>query len=681
MRARLLKYLVTGFVFLVLGLFWAFSHFFFNPFEGVYEGELATLIPRDVDFYVEKKNLEDAFDPFPRLAFLDRLARDPSGQALLELQVMQDLLEGLDLEGLERTLEENLAAVPIEVDPLEVLGGKDLALAGYFRGAELGASEWAVYGRMNWLGKLAVEGIHGRLADFSSQGITVGEIERGFSLSGGALARPLYVTRVLDVVVVSTMPELVAAALALDQARGQDSFWFSAKYSDHASRLSLEGDELNVYVDQNHLLETLRKPGTWPDPRAEDLASRLLARLFQLGSVREHMLTLSFGNGVTFDVSGAISSEHLSAVQKKLYRMRGFEKEEVLELARMAPADVGLFACGQGPLNEVLNELAPAVDTATLSLVEDAARNVFGYADVYPLLGDFSAAFGDRFAFFVRNNDYPPDVAEDPPPADGAEVAAWTLVFPIDDGETLENLRAHVKSNPSAFGIAGRDPAKGGIFTNGVAGGGVVWEYHSAFIPGTGHLATIEVFGNAGATKYFLLSNNHKMLGQAFTTYRKQRPQLAEANWFQTLVNTGLGQSDFVLWFNPRAFSESMRAIAAQSAEFDIALAIDWERERPNIEKRVLKEHFPGERHGAVSPENREAFELLAQQEIDRFQAEFTKQHLPRLRAERTRAWTAAELTSATLLQLALDPKSYVLHGRIVVPLDGAGAVSVAPEG
>ena len=46
MKRRILKYVLIGLTLLVLGGLWAFSTFFFNPFEGKYAYDLASLIPR-----------------------------------------------------------------------------------------------------------------------------------------------------------------------------------------------------------------------------------------------------------------------------------------------------------------------------------------------------------------------------------------------------------------------------------------------------------------------------------------------------------------------------------------------------------------------------------------------------------------------------------------------------------
>src|SRR5262245_9674906 len=85
MARRLLRYFLIGLVLLLLGGLWAFSFFFFKPFEGDYEYPLASLIPRDIDFYAAKNRLERDFDPFPRLKFLDAFEASAAGKAILDL--------------------------------------------------------------------------------------------------------------------------------------------------------------------------------------------------------------------------------------------------------------------------------------------------------------------------------------------------------------------------------------------------------------------------------------------------------------------------------------------------------------------------------------------------------------------------------------------------------------------
>jgi len=222
MGRRILRYLVVGLVLLLLGGLWAFSFFLFNPFEGRYEYSIATLIPRDVDFYASKSQLGRDFDPFPRLAFLDEFEGSPGGQAVMDLGLRETVASWnveQSLAELERVLEE----LPIRIDPLALFGGRGLALAGFFGGPSLAGARWAVYGRTSWLGKLAVELVDGGWA-LSGQGIEVERVDaedegKGVRLSGGQLQQPIFLARIRDIVIVSNTADMLGAA---DEFEGGD---------------------------------------------------------------------------------------------------------------------------------------------------------------------------------------------------------------------------------------------------------------------------------------------------------------------------------------------------------------------------------------------------------------------------------------------------------------------------
>jgi len=168
MKRRILKYFLIGLSLLVLGALWAFSTFFFNPFEDRYAFDLASLVPREVDFYVSKAELRRDFDPLPRPAFADEFLADERGQAFLELQSVAELLDGLELEETLAPLEESLAQLPVQADPLSIFGGTDVAVAGNFQGTTLEQANWAVYGRANWMGKLGIELVESGFLDLEA---------------------------------------------------------------------------------------------------------------------------------------------------------------------------------------------------------------------------------------------------------------------------------------------------------------------------------------------------------------------------------------------------------------------------------------------------------------------------------------------------------------------------------
>ena len=679
MGRRLLRYFLIGLVLLLLGGLWAFSFFFFNPFEGAYEYSLASLIPREIDFYAAKNRLARDFEPFPSLAFQGEFEASPAGKAILDLGLRERLTSWQIADTLTE-LDLLLAQLPVRVDPLGVFGGEALAVAGHFAGPRVADAHWAVYGRTNWIGKLAVELVAGGWIDLTPQGLTVKPCEHegkalGVEISGGQLPRPVFLARIQDVVIVATQRELLAAAEALEATRGQDSLDRSAKYTDNVVRTATPGDELELYVDQRALAENLRLAGTWPDARSNDLATALVARLFQLGALRELIGTLDFAQVVSLDFVGELSSNVLSPFQTRLYDVRGFDRSQMLEVAKLVPADAGLFAYLHADIGDLLRELRSAllaIDPAAISNLEDFVRQAWNM-DLDAFIDDIDGALRDRVAVFVREYDYPAETGENVPPHDDTPVFAWAVIL-WGDKPKVDAIRSVVKRDDvvAMLRIQGATPGSGGLWESTLQGGAHVDEYWNVLVPGTGQIATMDM---PGREPYLVISNENRLLGQVFKIYTTGRSdegqmRLAEQGAFQNWVSAGLPSANLALWFAPRAIAATSRRIAARQASESGADTIDWNVERPRIEREVLSRNFPGENWGRVSAQNRDSYEMLVQQEIDRFQTRYLDQNLPQLRAESERWLEAWSAITYSFFELATDRKRLRLHGRVGLGFD-----------
>lgn len=676
MGRRILRYFLIGLVLLLLGGLWAFSFFLFNPFEGSYDYPVASLVPREVDFYVSKGRLADDFRPFPHLVLEQEFAASPAGKAILDLGLRQRLADW-NVEGALAELDRALAQLPVRVDPLALFGGRDLALAGNFAGTSLAEADWAVYGRTNWMGKLAVELVAGDWLDLAQQGLKLEPFEHegqklGVQLSGGQLARPLFLARIQDVVIVATQGQTLVAAKALEGTRGQDSLDRSAKYTDNIVRTGEEGDELELYLDQRGLAERLKVAGTWPDPRSRDLGLALVARLFQVGAVRELIGTLDFARAVTLDLVGELSSNVLSPFQQRLYDERGFDKDLIQEVARLAPDDVGFFAYLHADPGDLLRELRSVVmglDPAAITNLEDFVHTAWNYPDLEPLINDIDEALRDRVAVFVRQYDYPPEVGDRVPPHDDTPVFAWAIVLWPENQAKVDAIRRVLERDDvvSMLRIQGATPGSSGLWENTLQGGAKIKEYWNVLIPGTGHVATLEM---KGREPYLVISNEGRLLGQIFKVYNTGRTEegltpLAEDAAYLTWVKNGLGSANLLAWFAPRKLEKTSRLIAARQAQEGGADTIDWNVERPRIEREVLAKNFPGETWGRVSAENQNAYEMLVQQEADRFQQRYLEERLPALRAGSERWLRALSAIDGAFFELATDRKHLRLHGRV----------------
>ncbi len=677
-KRRLLKWVLTPIVVLLFVLWFGFTTFFFNPLEDDYEYDVSTLIPRTVDFYFSKADLADDIDASLRLRVADDFQASERGQALAKLPAYQDLVGSFSIEDVQRELDASLEQVPIEVDPLALFGGRDVAVAGYFKSAERPETDWAAYGRANWVGKLGVALLgHPDLLDLEAQNMQVEEVEGSdaeflaYKLSGGQLARPLFIRRVLDVIIVGTDEEMFAEIPELERTRGENSFGLSAKYDDHISTDDREGDELELYVDYRALSEMNGWTGRWPDTTSEFFTQAFLGRIFQSGSINEGIGTLSFGNYLGLRLHGTLSTELMTPVQKRLYRRRGADPDTILnDAARLVPADAGVFVYGHGDVGDLLREMLGSAEDALVSNLEDLVRTVWGYADCQPLIDDVETGLADRFAFCMRNNDYPDD-GPSGPPHDDAIVPAWALILFVDNQEKVLELRDMVHKKQAEFGIQGREPGEGGVWWNKVLGGKLVYEYWSPFVPGTGHLSSV-IDDIAGGTKIFIVGNNHKMLGHMLRTYfegaAKNYPRLSENPSMSTQLRAGLASSDLVVYLNPRAMSDTWRAMAKGWAKDKVS--IDWSVERPRIEKSVVEEKMPGATWGRLTPQEQEQLDMLVQPELDAFETDYRRQHGDAFYREYMDKIDAWEAMDVALVQLSLDQRTVDLSARVKFPLE-----------
>lgn len=665
MKRRLLKILLYTLLVIAFTGYFAFSTFLFSPTEGDYAADLSTLIPRDVDFYASKPGLADDLDPFPVPAFVDELRATGGGKAFFASPEWAQLRDENGLNQVGEQIEQALASLPIDIEPLGVLGGRDLAVAGYFRGSS--SSDWAVYARGNWMAKLGLAVLRRpNWFDLSATGLTVVAEEDRATISGGELQRALHVTRLRDVLVIATDPAMVQAAIDLAAVKGEDSFGGSARYYDHIQQ-RIEADEAELFVDYRALSEAMQYTGRWPDPDSQDFLPAFLARLFQSGALKELAGVLRFDTGVHLSTHGELASELVSAYQKQLYRKRGFDRDTLNEAARFAPEDTAFLLYLTAPFGATLREVLAASEPALRENLDGLVREVWSHPDARPLIEDLDETFQDRALLIVRENDYPAD--PDGPPNDGRAVFAWSLVLWSDGQDEVAELRKKIIDNQHLFGIQGAAPGEAGVYTNEASGGQEIFEYWSPFIPGTGHFASVL---DVDRGQYFLvLSNQHKMLGTVLKTKIEggpRNPRLSDKPRFQALVRTGLPSSNVVLYANPKAAGATLRKLARQAAEDEVV--IDWSVMRDQIDGRVLRENFPDWNLRTLTDEQRDQLEVLAGPARDAYAREVRDQRVPELLAKYERSILYAEEVTGALLGFGLDPKRMDISLRVLMDLE-----------
>jgi hypothetical protein len=665
LRSRILRFaLITLAVLLVTG-FAAFSTLFFNPLESDLDEDVAALVPRDVDFFVAKAHIEDAFDKFPHLSVEPRLEKLPAWTAWTNSPECAAFVRDMRIEETLKQLEEAAKQIPLGMQPQEVFGGRDLAIAGWFRGGNLEQAEWAAYGRANWAGKLAAAAItHPGLIGLQKQGITAKEDGDVVTLSGGQLPRPICVTRIRDVVIVATQPTLAKKAHELQQKAFQDSLYQSAAYDDHIRRAwrNKEGDEFEVYLNARKMIESFALTAPWPNPKSQDFTPALLGRLFQLASLKDALGVVGVDEGLQLDLHGDFSSEQITQERERVYRTRGFDRNQLLgEAARLAPRDTSLFVYLHAPIGDFLRMMLASCEPSLKANIEDQMRSTGKYPTIDKLVNELDGALKDRLCLIVRPNDYPVD--PEGPTHDSVPVPAVAIVAWTKDVGPINELRKLIGEQGSRFGLRGKTANDPGFFKNYEAGY-ETREYWQPLIPGTGVIVT------ANAGDLTVVTNSIGMMGhiiKTFTQHSEKYPSLADEPGFQALVQSSLARANLIAWANPKSAAAVLRSRARYTAENSFHLDQATERERLAV--KLLRDSYGGRPVSQLTPEETDQLNGKLDEEVAALYKRVKQEQIPALMADQERWISSFEAANGALLMLALDPKSFDLSVRVPVPL------------
>ena len=654
-------------LFLFVGYF-AFSTFVFDPFEAGLGVDISGLVPREVDFFFARARLDDVFDGFPTLAVEDELEPLPAWQAWMDSPEREELLKATGYREIVTRIQEATADLPLGLEPLDIFGGRDLAVAGFFHGAGVEKMKWAVYGTLSTPGKLAIEALkYPGLLPLAEQGIDIAVDERYVTLTGSALKEPILVSRVRDVGILSNSPELVNEAHDQDAKQFEGSFLAGPDFNDHIQRVDRNDrrDELEFHVQTRGLMEMLQVSGAWPDKNSQDFLPSLGAKLFQLNTINQVSGVIGIDDGITVDVHGKLSSELMTPLQTRIYGRRAISGEELIrDFAQFAPSDTSLFVFFKCDIGDLLTQVFDSIEPDMRRLIEERFQQSGKYRNLAQLIEEVDAALLDRVVLIVRDHDYPVDPLG--PPHDGAPVPAVAVVtWPAKGGkEKIEALRDVIGAMGSRIGLAGRESGESGYYRNSV-GGKEIREFWCPNIAGTGMIA------NLTSADICITANSHPMLDHIHKTWTQGQatgfPRLSERSDFVAVARSAGNGANLAAWFNPRTLASTLRKQARLRASDSIV--IDWTFERARVEDLVLRESFGGRKATALGPAESADFDRLVDQKLEVVRTNIFDKQVPILMAEYERDITYSELIQGGLLMLAVQPKQFELALRVIAPL------------
>ena len=680
-KKRILRAGLIGLLLLTFVGYFAFATFFFPPIEGGFSSKISGLIPRDVDLYVGRAELRQSFDSFPRLAVAKELEGNPAVETFLESPTWTEIERTNRIEETLAEIETQLEQLPLGLDVLDVIGGEELAVAADFEGKGVAATDWAVYARASFWGKLAVSALkHPGLIGLSSQGLEAARDGDVITLSGAKLERPIHVIRVRDIIVAGTSRRLVDRAPELEVNGSQDSLLLAAPYGDFIMREGRDAEERDFEVQFNvaKLRETQGFSKPLLDPGAEVFGESFLARLLPLPAIRRLIGILDLDEGLSVDLHGELSTELLKADQRSIYRAKSFSREELIQVARFAPADSTLMVYLRGPVGTLLRMGLDALEPAARDNL-NAVCTKAGYASVDEVVDILDATMVDRIAFFARPNDWgeEDDMKTDPdtgeqvyvgPPHDDTPVFAWAMVAWMQDEAPINEMRDRFGQAGPQIGLQGRTPGSNGYFKNRIGGGLQVYEYWSQFVPGTGHLAVMAYGEN------LLISNRYKFIDIMARNAVGQGQSSSRLNGrtdFQYLMQDSVNGASVALWLDAEGAGDLIREQQRVVAENRIKDSINYRVERPKIEREVSRVSFQGRPRSSLSANEADRFDRLVDDQLAGFRRRVVEENLPRELADIDRLITYLGAMTGALAMVKLDQKEFDISLRLMTPYEG----------
>lgn len=667
-KSRLLRiFLVVGFVIGFAGYF-AFSTFFFSPFEGRLGVDVAALAPREVDFFVARADLRGLFGQFPSLKVVEQLEKNATYRTWDASRESAELYEKIGLTQTVAELQSIQQQMPFGMAPLDVAGGRDLAVAGNFVGSELEQSEFALYATLNWMGKLGVEALaFPSLHGLEDQGFTVVAEDGVVQLSGGTLTRDLFIARIKDIAIVATSKAWLDAAFENQARQFEDSFLQRAIYADHISnaKRSREANEIEFFVNTRSAFEKLGTGGNWPAENSAAPGERFLSRFFRSGMLNRVVGMAWFEGGVNLDLHAELSSELMTPMQTQNYRINGADQSELLErILPYVPDDTALLIYGKSRPGDLLSTTFEVMEPAARDLVADALKQTGKYPTLKTLVDEIDTSLKSRFAIIVRTNDYP--ISENDPPNDGQPVFAVALLTWMEQSDKIEELRSTIGHMGSRIGLQPIKPSDSSGFYRNKIGGYYQYEYTSPAVPGTGVIVTQSTTDGICIVSNSVYMLNHllKTSTQGAPTY----PRLTDRIDFVALLDDSLPKAQLTIWADPRKAAGTLRSMSRRWAEDSIV--IDWRLERAKVETEVLREHFPGQQQGSLSAAVQTQLDALVDPKLEELKARIFAEQVPAIEQATLRRISYSEVITASLLRINFTPKTIDLSLRVVTPLD-----------
>ncbi|MFQ5504762.1 MAG: hypothetical protein ACE5F1_08210 [Planctomycetota bacterium] len=528
---RLLKFGLISLVGLVVILALAFATFVYNPFEGRIT-VLRKAVPRNIDFYVGKRNLREDFETFPEPVFWYDLKLSSGFAAIRKTRLVRQQAE----RQIERVLTQvrefqaRLAEVPlVTLGILSDMIGQDLVLAGRF--SKSAPAKWCAYSRVSWKIRAAIQLLRYEAVRSRLSGMRV-KREGGLLRLEVPGSGTLFMCRVLDVVLIGNSPELVAESRDLASGEsGADSLAASSDYQDRILKplenwregMGDPGNALEFSLNIESLRRLHSKLESWPG-NFDDISieGRLFKSFVKMSALRRLWGSMIFHEqSDEIEYGGKTLSALLHVVMNRT-ELSGFQTRFLGErhgntgrwlspLLINVPDTAAAVAVIRVPASAFMHELVQSLDRDMRDLIDEGLRGVGQARGLAGLVETIAPAFEPFVAIVVRINKFRVfsvriEVKE-PSPIPAYAIICRVVPSQLKRIEDLVKLMDESYRNfrfEKRFNIPLEPEKSDGKSTLKIV------ELQHPFIPGTGEAAYLD--GSRALDRYFMFGNHGKLL-------------------------------------------------------------------------------------------------------------------------------------------------------------------------
>ncbi len=683
--------------------------FVYNPFEGDLK-DIRDVVPREVDFFLRKRNLSDDFGAAGgRLELNQGVMPEPKfWTSMTDANGWRDMLQGpiatefrrdirpqlqQAVDGLAQLQEQSGGLLDVARDVL----GQEVVLAGYTEDRSKQPAQplqqpwWCAYARVSWRLRFA----HGLMGWSMVQdqaragGLEISEQDGLLQIRSPQLKEPMFVARRLDCLMLGNSKDLLLQSLRLYDGIGDEQpFGLAAHYSEGVAAPLQRWTDANLVEDPamaefsavTSSIDGFRRyAAKWPDANNRDsMNERVLASFLNLKGWNSVSGALVFeeGNLSTFGRVVLNSNLH-TPFQSAFYRAEKQDKEQWLTpFLRMVPDSACAAAALRMPAGDFMHAMYDALLQNERDMFDDAMRRCMfqgaQLADARDLIDKLKLALLPRMGFVFRKN--VPDMSRN----DKGELYVPVVArAPLPQIAWVFWLRQDVRS-----GAEGRSPADDLVEMLRKYGSPVfkfanvynlpvdglpepVWEFTNPQIPGTGEVATI-VFRD-----FLVLSNSGPLIKDILRTrygFGGLRSIVEDPQYQRISDELPQALNGFV-WMRGKQLLSVLDDYRAASEQQNVEPDPEWiMAQRSSAEEVVRRAKYAQYPSLASMPKNlldgefQTAVRDYLREQWSKASAGFSAQDLPKIDQLRG----MAKLVDAAYLQLELENNYIRFQGKVI---------------